>query len=53
VADARDHPLPLAARAAGLVIGGLVGILFHPARLRIAALNRRGFHPDVAPLFVV
>jgi branched-chain amino acid transport system permease protein len=27
VADARDHPLPLAARAAGLVIGGLVGIL--------------------------
>jgi branched-chain amino acid transport system permease protein len=28
VADARDHPLPLAARAAGLVLGGAIGIVF-------------------------
>jgi hypothetical protein len=29
VADAKDHPLPLGARAAGLVIGGAVGVLCH------------------------
>jgi hypothetical protein len=29
VADARDHPLPLAARAAGLVIGGVIGVVCH------------------------
>jgi branched-chain amino acid transport system permease protein len=28
VADARDHPLLLGARAAGLVIGGVIGVLF-------------------------
>jgi branched-chain amino acid transport system permease protein len=27
VADARDHPLPLAARAAGLTIGGVIGVV--------------------------
>jgi len=29
VTDAKAHPLPLAARAAGLVIGGVVGVLCH------------------------
>jgi hypothetical protein len=29
VADAKDHPLPLAARTAGLVIGGAIGVLCH------------------------
>ncbi len=28
VADARDHPLLLGARTAGLVIGGVIGIVF-------------------------
>ena len=30
VADAKDHPLPLAARAAGLVIGGVIGVAVPP-----------------------
>jgi branched-chain amino acid transport system permease protein len=29
VADARDHPLLLAARAGGLVIGGVIGVVCH------------------------
>ena len=36
-----------------LSIPDLVGILLHPSRLRIAAVERRGLHGDVAPLFVV
>jgi hypothetical protein len=29
VADAKEHPLPLAARTAGLVLGGVIGVLCH------------------------
>jgi len=47
--------MPLEEPAGGLDLGApdLPGILLHPSRLRVAAGDRRGFHPDIAALGVV